>query len=69
MSYTAAQVATIRAKAVEIASRGVTYVQVGDRTYRFTDIAKLEEFAVMMEGQILDDNHGGFMDIKMSRDS
>jgi len=69
MSYTAAQVAMIRAKAVEIASRGVTYVQVGDRTYRFTELTKLEEFARAMESQILDDEHGGFMDIKMARDS
>jgi len=64
MSYTAAQIASVRAKAVEIAIRGVTYIQIGDRSHKFTSAMELEKFALQMEGQMLDDTHNGLIDIK-----
>ena len=69
MAYTAAQIALVRAKAVEIAEKGVTYVQIGDRSHRFSSALELEKFALIMEGQMLDEDQNGIIDIKFTNPS
>jgi len=63
MSYTAEEIAAVKAKAQEIAARGVTFVTVGDRTHRFEDVLKLLEFAKQMEISNNEDEHGGLLDV------
>ena len=63
MAFTSAEILAVKAKAQEIAARGVTYVQVGDRQHRFESVKALMEFAQWMESENASDTHGGMLDI------
>ena len=65
MSYSAADIAAIKAKAVEIAKRGVSEIVVGDRTHKFSSPQKMLEFAESLEASNLDNTYSGRIPITM----